>query len=171
MTERSPEPPDIGSEAGDKTGENVTDAQRLTFGYYLSAWNARCGRETPGHHVRIAEWLDLTLQEGSQRLLLMAFRGAGKSTVIGLFCAWLLTVRPDLRILTLSADEALARRMLRSARKAIERHPKSLRPSAREARAMVGAALFGRRLAARPGSPRCSPPASTATSPARAPTS
>ena len=60
-----------------------------------------------------------------RRLLLMAFRGAGKSTVVGLFCAWLLTIRPDLRLLTLSADEALARRMLRTARKAIELHPES----------------------------------------------
>ena len=90
-------------------------------------WNAECGRGTPRHHKRIAEWLDRMIREDRSRLLLTAFRGAGKSTVIGLFCAWLLTLRPETRILTLSADEALARRMLRSARKAIEQHPDSER--------------------------------------------
>ncbi len=88
-------------------------------------WNAECGLGTPRHHKRIAEWLDRMVREDRNRLLLTAFRGAGKSTVIGLFCAWLLTLRPDTRILTLSADEALARRMLRNTRQAIERHPQS----------------------------------------------
>ena len=42
------------------------------------------------------------------RLLLLAFRGAGKSTLVGLFSAWLLANDPALRILALSADLALA---------------------------------------------------------------
>ncbi|MDE0717333.1 MAG: hypothetical protein OXH64_05270, partial [Rhodospirillaceae bacterium] len=88
-------------------------------------WNAERRRTTPRHHRQIVEWLDRMLDEGHRRLLLMAFRGAGKSTVLGLFCAWLLTIRPGLRILALSADEALARRLLRNARKAIEQHPES----------------------------------------------
>ena len=97
-------------------------AVQRTFNTYLSDWNWQRFQDTPEHHGKIARWLDRMWRGKRQRLLLMAFRGAGKSTVIGLFCAWLLTVRPDTRILTLSADEALARRMLRSARKAIERH-------------------------------------------------
>ncbi len=121
MTERSPESP----EAGGKVCGTVTETDRLTLDYYLSSWNADRGQATPVHHMRIARWLDRMFLEGRRRLLLTAFRGAGKSTVIGLFCAWLLTTAPNTRILTLSADEALARRMLRSARKAIERHPQS----------------------------------------------
>ncbi|MCY4397434.1 MAG: phage terminase large subunit [Rhodospirillaceae bacterium] len=101
------------------------EARKLNFARYLYSWNEYHDRTTPLHHKRIAEWLDEMLGKGRQRILLLAFRGAGKSTVIGLFCAWLLTVQPDTRILTLSADEALARRMLRSARKAIEQHPDS----------------------------------------------
>lgn len=130
MTERSPDPPEIGDEAGDEAGGELTEAARQTFRYYLMSWNAEHRRTTPRHHRQIAEWLDRTFKEGRRRLLLLAFRGAGKSTVIGLFCAWLLTKKPDTRILTLSADEALARRMLRSARKAIERHrlSESIRP-------------------------------------------
>ena len=121
MTEPSPNSPESGNEADGKLAEAV----RQTFGYYLSAWNAERRRSTPRHHVQIAEWLDRMLDEGRRRLLLMAFRGAGKSTVLGLFCAWLLTVHPAARILALSADEALARRLLRNARKAIEQHPES----------------------------------------------
>ncbi len=106
-------------------------SRRLSFCNYLLGWNDECSQSTPGPHRDIAGWLDKMWRGQRRRLLLLAFRGAGKSTVIGLFCAWLLTVRPDFRILTLSADEALARRMLRSARKAIERHPESvhLRPA------------------------------------------
>ncbi len=103
------------------------EAGELCFYNYLLGWNYRRGQSTPTHHLDIADWLDRMWRGQRRRLLLMAFRGAGKSTVLGLFCAWLLTIRPDLRILALSADEALARRMLRSARKAIERHPESAR--------------------------------------------
>ena len=96
-------------------------AAKLSFLHYMIGWNAQRHQNTPRHHTRIAIWLD-RMWNRKRRLLLMAFRGAGKSTVVGLFCAWLLTIRPDLRLLTLSADEALARRMLRTARKAIEQH-------------------------------------------------
>jgi len=125
MTEQSPESPETGGGAGGGAGEELTEAQRQTFRYYLMSWNGERRRATPRHHRQIAEWLDRMRSGKRRRLLLLAFRGAGKSTVIGLFCAWLLTVQPDTRILTLSADEALARRMLRSARKAIEQHPRS----------------------------------------------
>jgi len=97
----------------------------IRFLTYLHAWNLLQGQSTPQHHRTMAHWLEMARLARRRRLLLMAFRGAGKSTIVGLYCAWLLTTRPDLRILTLSADEALARRMLRTARKVIERHPLS----------------------------------------------
>lgn len=53
----------------------------------------------------------------------MAFRDAGKSTVVGLYCAWLLARNPDLRILVLAAEAELARKMTRSVRRLIEKHP------------------------------------------------
>ncbi len=100
-------------------------AGQPSFFAYVRDWNRLRDEETPRHHRQIAQWLERQWFHRRRRLLLMAFRGAGKSTIVGLFCAWLLTVRPDLRVLTLSADEALARRMLRHARKAIEQHPAS----------------------------------------------
>jgi hypothetical protein len=52
-----------------------------------------------------------------------AFRSSGKSTLVGLFCAWLLCRNPDLRILVLAGDFALAKKMVRNVKRIIERHP------------------------------------------------
>ncbi|MDA0998275.1 MAG: phage terminase large subunit, partial [Proteobacteria bacterium] len=50
---------------------------------------------------------------------------SGKSTLVGLFSAWLLASDPNLRILVLAADHALAARMVRNVRRILERHPLS----------------------------------------------
>ncbi|MDX1541916.1 MAG: phage terminase large subunit, partial [Geminicoccaceae bacterium] len=51
------------------------------------------------------------------------FRNAGKSTLVGIFCAWLLLRDPDLRVLVLAAEHELAQKMVRAVRRIIERHP------------------------------------------------
>ena len=53
----------------------------------------------------------------------MVFRNAGKSTLVGVFCAWLLLHAPDLRIMVLAAEHDLARKMVRNVKRIIERHP------------------------------------------------
>lgn len=82
-------------------------------------------------HFRIAIWLQKCWELGETRLLLQAFRASGKSTLIGLFSAWLLWRDPDLRVLVLSAESSLSEKMTRTIRKIIERHPltKKLRPN------------------------------------------
>lgn len=97
---------------------------------FVNAWNVAQGMRTPLHHLRILDWLHRKWEGGDRKLLLMAFRGAGKSTLVGLFCAWLLSRDPNLRILVLSADLALAKKMVRVVRRLIERHPQTggLRP-------------------------------------------
>jgi hypothetical protein len=45
------------------------------------------------------------------------FRNAGKSTLVGIFCAWLLLNNPDLRILVLAAEHDLARKMARNVKR------------------------------------------------------
>ena len=64
----------------------------------------------------------------------MAFRGCGKSTMVGLFCAWLLLRNPNLRIMVLSAEGDLARRMVRTVKRIIENHAltKNLKPKRAE---------------------------------------
>ncbi len=96
---------------------------RTPFPHFLWIWNALNGQGTPAHHRRIARWLDARREAGDTRLLLMCFRGAGKSTVVGLYCAWLLATDPAARIIVLSAETTLASKMVRSVRQIIRRHP------------------------------------------------
>lgn len=95
----------------------------VSFALFLTLWNKVQGQATPGVHYKIAKWLEGAWEGGDRRLLLMAFRSCGKSTIVGLFAAWLLWRRPDLRIMVLAADMVLARKMVRNVKRIIERHP------------------------------------------------
>jgi Terminase RNaseH-like domain len=94
------------------------------FTKFLAMWNIAQGLTTPKIHMKIATWLE-TEKKSQQRprLLLMAFRSCGKSTLVGVFCAWILMTNPNTRILILSADLALARKMVRNVKRIIEKHP------------------------------------------------
>lgn len=106
----------------------------VDFPEFVWIWNKRQSQETPRLHRRIARWLAERRKKGDRELLLMAFRSSGKSTLIGLFCAWLLLREPHLRILVLAADFALAKKMVRNVKRVIERHPltKGLKPKRRD---------------------------------------
>lgn len=94
------------------------------FDLFLEVWNrAVLGLSTPGHHIAIARWLERGFQGGERRLLLMAFRNAGKSTLVAQLCAWLLAGDPSLRVLVLSATDPLASRLVLHTRDIIQRHP------------------------------------------------
>ncbi|PWC56039.1 hypothetical protein TSO221_03045 [Azospirillum sp. TSO22-1] len=95
----------------------------LTFRDFVDAWNGLQGQGTPRHHRTIVRWLAARVGGGDRRLLLMAFRGAGKSTLVGLFAAWLLRTDPNRRLLVLAADLRLAKKMVRNVKRIIERHP------------------------------------------------
>lgn len=86
-------------------------------------WNHTAGLSTPALHRRMLRWLVDRVAAGDARLLLMAFRGSGKSTLVGLFCAWMLYREPATRILVLAADHALATRMVATVRRILGRHP------------------------------------------------
>lgn len=104
--------------------------QICNFEVFLIIWNNHQNQRTPDVHLRICRWLQDRWEKGDTRLLLLAFRSCGKSTLIGLFCAWLLWRKADLRILVLAADLALARKMVRNIKRIIEKHPltKRLKP-------------------------------------------
>jgi hypothetical protein len=90
---------------------------------FVWVWNTHLGQGTPAVHRRILRWLDARKRAGEGRLLLMAFRGCGKSTLVGLYCAWLLARWPETRILVLAADHQLATKMVAAVRRIVERHP------------------------------------------------
>ncbi|WP_035692610.1 phage terminase large subunit [Azospirillum halopraeferens] len=104
------------------------------FAAFVERWNAGQGQVTPAHHRVLAAWLAGRLDAGSRRLLLMAFRGAGKSTIVGLFAAWLLLSDPNRRLLVLAADLALATKMVRNTKRIVEQHPNTaaLKPPRRD---------------------------------------
>jgi len=101
------------------------------FRVFLGVRNDTQNLDTPQHHYRIAEWIEDKFRAGERRLLLMAFRNSGKSALAGLFVAWLLHCDPALRIIVLSADYALAGKMVRNVKRIIEHHPmtQALKPS------------------------------------------
>ncbi len=101
------------------------------FKLFLVLWNQQQNMTTPQLHLKMAQWLEEAWMRGDKRLLLMAFRSAGKSTLVGLFCAWLIYRDPNLRILVLAADFTLAKKMVRNVKRIIERHPltKNMKPA------------------------------------------
>lgn len=104
--------------------------QTSDFTVFLELWNITQRYITPSIHYKIAMWLQTSWERGDKRLLLMAFRASGKSTIIGVFSAWVLWRDPECRILVLAADASLACKMVRNIRKIIENHPltSKLRP-------------------------------------------
>lgn len=101
----------------------MTTTATADFLEFAWVWNAAQGQGTPAVHRRIARWLQARRDAGDHRLLLMAFRGCGKSTLVGLYCAWRLLREPDSRILVLAADHDLAVKMVATVRRVLERHP------------------------------------------------
>jgi hypothetical protein len=58
-----------------------------SFRNFLVLWNTVQDLKDPDHHLEIADWLSNGWYGQDRRLLLMAFRNSGKSTVVGLFAA------------------------------------------------------------------------------------
>jgi hypothetical protein len=114
---RSTQPSSDGRSAGNLGAQSFVD--------FVQVWNSLQGLTTPSLHQTIVDWLGKAWDAGLKRLLLMIFRGAGKSTLVGLFCAWLLSRNPDLRILIISADHALATKMTRTVRQVVRSHPRT----------------------------------------------
>jgi hypothetical protein len=101
----------------------MSKKNNVSYLQFVAFWNRVQNQNTPHIHLRMAKWLQAAWYSGDQHLLLMAFRGCGKSTLVGLFCAWVLTQNSGARILVVSADDHLAIRMVRNVRRILERHP------------------------------------------------
>ena len=98
-------------------------SKKIEFEEFLLKWNKFQEISTPEHHLRIANWLSNIDKSEKRRGLLMAFRSSGKSTIVGVFCAWLLYRNPNTRILVVAADTNLARKMVRNVKRIIETFP------------------------------------------------
>ena len=106
-------------------------AEKVSFYEFVYIWMRIQGQLVPKHQKVMSKWLsDIFLFSKKRQGLLMAFRNSGKSTIVGLFCAWVLYYKPETRILVMAADHALAKKMVRNVKRIIEQHPltKSLKP-------------------------------------------
>ncbi len=98
--------------------------RRSSLSEFVWIWDRTQGLSIPKHHRKMIRFLSFLQAPDSPRNgLLMAFRNSGKSTLVGLFCAWLLTRNANTRILILSADYALAKKMVHHIKQVIEHHP------------------------------------------------
>ena len=96
----------------------------MTFLEFLWIWDKLNGLKLPAHHKVIGRFLEETFTSPEKRKgILMAFRNSGKSTLVGLFCAWVLLKNPNLRVLVVSADHSLAKKMVAHTKHIIEHHP------------------------------------------------
>lgn len=105
---------------------------KINFYEFIYVWFKLQNQSVPRHQRKIAKWLSsLWLNQDERQGLLMAFRNSGKSTVVGLFCAWVLYRENSARILVMAADYALAKKMVRNVKRIIEQHPlaKHLKPA------------------------------------------
>ena len=89
----------------------------------MDTWNSYINMTTPAHHRKIMDFLVDVWENPPHRGLLTAFRHSGKSTVVGIFAACVLCMRPNMRILILSAESMLATRMVNHIRNILENHP------------------------------------------------
>ncbi len=90
---------------------------------FIDVWNDFLGLSMPMHHRCMVEFLCNVLCGDTRRGLMMAFRHSGKSSVVGAFVAYVLSVRPESKILILSAEQNLATRMVTHIKNIIESHP------------------------------------------------
>lgn len=102
----------------------IENAMTTAFLDFMDEWNALLGMTTPEHHRRIMKFLVDVWTSPPNRGLLMAFRHSGKSTVVGIFAACVLGLRPESRILILSAESTLSSRMVGHIRNILENHPR-----------------------------------------------
>ena len=110
----------------------MTCAATLTE--FVWIWDKCQGYTLPKHHRMMCSFLAKLWQSDIKKGLLMAFRDSGKSTIVGLFCSWILYIKPDMRILIMAADFELAKKMVRNIKRIIERHPltKHLKPTQKD---------------------------------------
>lgn len=95
----------------------------LSLTEFVWIWDEISGLHLPRHHKRMCRFLEKCWQAEEKNALMMAFRNSGKSTLVGLFGAWILWQNPECRLLILSADHSLAKKMATHMKRIIETHP------------------------------------------------
>lgn len=96
-----------------------------TFHQFFTVWaQAQAPAWTvPEFHFDILDFLSNYKNWENNTGLIQIFRGAGKSTIVGLFITWMLSQDPTLRFLVLSADKKTAQKIAADVATIVQRHP------------------------------------------------
>ncbi|MBL0690552.1 MAG: phage terminase large subunit [Alphaproteobacteria bacterium] len=90
-----------------------------SFNFFIQCYD----KSIPLHMQKMGAYLQWIILAKRSRAVLLAFRYSGKSTLVGMLGAWLLFRNPQTRILILSAESRLAKRLLRHIQNIITNHP------------------------------------------------
>lgn len=103
----------------------LKQAERLTFRSFVIAWAQSQSRpwKIPDFHYEIIDFLDGHDSWVNRQAVLQVFRGASKSTLVGLFIVYMLVKDPTLRFLILSCDANTAGKMHSAVMGIIDKHP------------------------------------------------
>jgi hypothetical protein len=99
--------------------------KEVTFHQFFAVWaQMQVPKwDIPDFHFDVLDFLSDHSDWENHTGLLQIFRGAAKSTIVGLFVVWMLTQDPTLRFLILSADKKTATKITTDVAGIIERHP------------------------------------------------
>ena len=81
--------------------------RKVSFIRFIKIWNDLQQWNVPDIHKEMAKWLSNLYNSKNKKGLLLAFRGSGKSSIAGLFAAWVLYKQNDCRVLIVSADKII----------------------------------------------------------------
>lgn len=114
MTSKSPQTKSTTGQAGLKD---------ISFKVFFAIWANQMSWEIPALHIQIIEFLEDSDNWDNKTGVLQVFRGAAKSTIVGLYIVWKLVRDPTYRFLIVSADHKTAVKITYDAHSIIERHP------------------------------------------------
>lgn len=98
----------------------------VSFYEFVDVWNTLVeveDFEIPVVHADIIKFLEEDYYWKDDSAVLELWRGVGKSTLVGLFIVWKLTIDPRILFLILSDCEKTAKKMVKHCKSIIQRHP------------------------------------------------
>jgi len=96
---------------------------RITFLAFFLLWAERMGWDVPPLHVRACEWLGYWWKSAEPDGLFMLPRGHAKSTILGIFNAWVYFEAPQVRILHQGESDQTAYKTSRDTKAILRKHP------------------------------------------------
>jgi len=96
------------------------EKKKVSFAVFFLLWADFQGWEVPDIHIAICHFLEFC---GSRIRVLRVFRGCGKSTILGVYNAWLYYRNPKRQILHQGADDKTAYKASRDTKNILEKHP------------------------------------------------